>query len=143
MSYYQIAPRYTASSPGVVDRSTAECVAEDEKQGYARCLEGGHGDEELKKARIMGLRGIVERKTEKVRGKKPYYEIYDLCTGETHEMPLGDQLTKLGYKHFSHLGEKAKAVITANPPTTIGDYTRTGWFKFMHGDYEVFLPKLA
>lgn len=38
--YCQVAPRYTPGSPSMVDRSTAERIATEERAGYQRALEG-------------------------------------------------------------------------------------------------------
>lgn len=56
---WEVMPRYSASSPAMVDMATALRVAEDEKRAYAAALEGAYGAEMKQVAEVQGLKGIV------------------------------------------------------------------------------------
>jgi hypothetical protein len=63
-TYYDVAPRYTAGSPAMVDQRTAERVMNQERDGYNRALEGLYGADEQHVAQTLGLAGIVWTVTE-------------------------------------------------------------------------------
>lgn len=127
--YCQVAPRYTPGSPGMVDRSTAERIATEERAAYQRALEGVYGEQDRSKALLMGLRGISEVLYERGRGSNHRYDIHDLVTGEWFERPTPEVMQKLGFEQYRYLDDEAKAAIDAAPPTDMGDWRRTGWFK--------------
>lgn len=74
--YYNVAPRYTAGSPALVDYDTAAQVAKEEKAAYERCLEGVYGTDMQDKARRLGLDFIVEGRTTHAH----HYMAHDLIT---------------------------------------------------------------
>lgn len=77
-SHYNVAPRYTPGSPGIVSEAIAEDVAKNERQVHAWALEGRYGEAERERARSLGLAGIVELRSE---GKKGW-DVLDVITGE-------------------------------------------------------------
>ena len=83
--YYNVRPRYTAGSPAMVDEATARRVAEQEKDAYEAALEGVYGEEDQRKAKALGLRGITERVREAM-GR--FWEVTDLITDETYMRPI-------------------------------------------------------
>ncbi len=76
MTYY-VKPRYTPGSPGMVDRLTADRVADEERAGYEYAVQGTYGEEMKLKAEALGLSGIVETR----RGVRNGWEIEDLIVG--------------------------------------------------------------
>lgn len=88
---HNVRPRYTCGSPAAVSQFVADTVAIEEKRGYERALTGIFGEDEQRKAKRLGLRGIVEKVLgEKKRDKRPGLMVYDLLTGETYWRPLRD-----------------------------------------------------
>jgi hypothetical protein len=81
--YWNVAPRYTAGSPAMVDEVTARLVAKQEKHAIIGVLEGSCGEELRKQAEQLGLAGIVWSSME--LGKATV--IIDLLTGETRNEP--------------------------------------------------------
>lgn len=59
---YNVAPRYSAGSPALVDERTADEVQVAELEGYARAMSGIYGAEKQDRARRLGLSGIVEHR---------------------------------------------------------------------------------
>lgn len=74
---FQVRPRYTPGSPGLVDEETALRVASQEKENYEVAREGVYGDGFKELAEKMGMGGIVERREERAGG----WEVTDLITG--------------------------------------------------------------
>ena len=68
--HYNVAPRYTAGSPAIVDARTAERVAAQEKNAIVSILESYEGERAAERARRLGLRGIVECRTERLAEAK-------------------------------------------------------------------------
>jgi nicotinamide mononucleotide (NMN) deamidase PncC len=56
---YNVAPRYTAGSPAMVDRAIAERVAEQEEEAFHRSLTGIYGEEARTIAQTQGLGWIA------------------------------------------------------------------------------------
>lgn len=75
---YNVAPRYSAGSPAMVDRKTALGVAEDEIDGHGAALQGIYGIPQRDLARSKGLSGIVTE----VAHYSTYTITEDLITGE-------------------------------------------------------------
>lgn len=101
--YYNVAPRYTGGSPGLVDRGTAERVALDESRSYDGALTGVYGEADERVARQLGLRGVVEYREEVGSGKRHGWNVLDLCTGETFFRSTPDALLKLGWRSYHDL----------------------------------------
>lgn len=130
---HNVRPRYTCGSPAAVTQFVAETVAQEEKRGYERALTGIFGEEELVKAKSLGLRGIVEKVLgeKKAHGspgekKVPGLMVYDLLTGETYWRPLrsGSGMQKEpdpGIRHDHHIDEDTIRFVTADAGA---DYVR-------------------
>jgi len=56
---WNVAPRYTAGSPAMVDEATARRVAAQEQDAIEAFLDGSCGEENRTKAEKLGLDGIV------------------------------------------------------------------------------------
>lgn len=82
-STFNVAPRFTPGSPGVVTHEIAVRVAEEEKRGHARALTGAMGDEDKKKAESQGLSLIVWQMKTTARG----WHVKDLITDECSLWP--------------------------------------------------------
>lgn len=81
--HWNVAPRYTAGSPAMVDEATARRVAEQEKRAIVGVLAGAYGEEARKQAEQLDLAGIVWSSMDV--GKMTV--IVDLLTGETRNEP--------------------------------------------------------
>lgn len=81
--YFNVAPRYTPGSPAMVDERTARRVAQEEQNGYDQVLTGIYGEEEVRRAKKLGLAGIVEQRIE--RTSRKLWQVEDLITGEKFE----------------------------------------------------------
>lgn len=98
--YYNVRPRYTPGSGAMVDEATARRVVVEERRFYEIALEGAWGEEDLKKARELGLRGIVECIHERAGG----FDVLDLLTNERSwrgsvkpgKIRIGDRILHLG-----------------------------------------------
>lgn len=75
---HSVYPRYSCGSPALVDERTALGVAEDERHGYQAALSGVYGPEQQKRAKALGLSGIVERH----RARAHHTDFEDELTGE-------------------------------------------------------------
>lgn len=64
-THFNVAPRYSGGSPAMVPAATAHRVAVEEKEGYYRHRSGVYGEENRTKALTLGMRGIVEQRTER------------------------------------------------------------------------------
>jgi hypothetical protein len=80
-TYYNVAPRYTAGSPALVDYTTAMQVAKEEARAYPHCLDGTYGPELQARAKELGLHGIVESRTNYAH----HYLAEDLITGRRYD----------------------------------------------------------
>ena len=89
----------------------------------------------------MGLRGISEVLYERGRGKSHRWDVHALVTGEWFERPTPDVMRKNGFEQYRYLDE-AKAAIDAAPPTDLGDWQRTGWFKLAGSRWQPFVPNI-
>lgn len=56
---YTVIPRYTHQPAGVVDRLTAERIAEQEQDAHEEALAGEAGPEARERAALLGLQGIA------------------------------------------------------------------------------------
>jgi len=81
---WNVAPRYTAGSPAMVDTETARRVAIQEKEAIQGHLDGFFGDEAREKAQRLGLAGIVWSTLETHR----MLRTTDLITGESKNEPI-------------------------------------------------------
>lgn len=82
--HYNVKPRYTPGSPGMVDQKTAERVAEQERRCHKEALDGIYGEHLLRVAETQGLLGIVERVYETAIG----WEVHDLMTSDQYMRPF-------------------------------------------------------
>lgn len=57
--FYDVIPRYSGGSPGMVDYATAERVAQQEIESQKAYLEGAYGEDKKLWAEQQGLEGIV------------------------------------------------------------------------------------
>lgn len=69
-TFWQVAPRYTAGSPGQVDAATAKRIASQELAIYSQDLAGLHGPEDQARAQRLGTSGIVESVTDWADGSR-------------------------------------------------------------------------
>ncbi len=83
-AHFNVKPRYTPGSPGMVDETLALRVAAQEKDSYETCLTGIYGEEMKAKAEREGLFGIAEE----VRETRKGWEVRDLITRETYLRPF-------------------------------------------------------
>lgn len=77
--YFQVKPRYTPGSPGMVDEDTAQRVANEELRAFSVALSGGYGEKEKALAETVGLAGIAEAIVERRNG----WDVRDLLTDAT------------------------------------------------------------
>lgn len=124
-SHYNVAPRYTPGSPALVPRDVAERVAHEEKRFVEHALSGAWGERNKAMAERLGLRGIVELRTE----RRDHWEILDLCTGERFKRLFPDKLRKLGYRTYQELQGWERKLLDESPPGDVPDYRDRGWFK--------------
>ncbi len=122
--HYNVAPRYTAGSPAIVDARTAERVAAQEKNAIVSILESYEGERAAERARRLGLRGIVECRTERGSGKKLGWDIVDLCTEEHFFRLCAEALRKLGWRAYADLDEYERKLVDQSPPTDVEDPTQ-------------------
>lgn len=81
---FNVAPRYTAGSPALVDETTAVEVARSERHWYGLLLENpGMAPADTEKAKQLGLRGIVY--TYHLSGR--FIHVEDMLTGEHFRVP--------------------------------------------------------
>lgn len=128
-SHFDLNPRYTAGSPGMIhDELYAQRIAADEKRAYERALTGVYGEADKLLAERLGLRGIVQEKRERGSGKKQGWEVRDLCTGETLFQLCSEALAKLGWRRYMELEAYEWALVDQAPPLDLPKY-REGWYK--------------
>ena len=84
---FNVAPRYTAGSPAMVDEATARRVAIQEKDAIEGVLEGVWGEGSQKLAEELGLDLISFEMVERPKG----WEVYDLITGKEYFWPFKAQ----------------------------------------------------
>lgn len=75
---YQVYPRYTPGSPGMVSEEIALTVASQEKESYEQALTGVYGERIKQQAEKEGLQYIVEETRERASG----FDVVDLITGQ-------------------------------------------------------------
>lgn len=126
--FYDVRPRYTPGSPGLVDEATAQRVAKEERESYEHALSGIMGEIDKARAEKLGLRGIVQWKQEKGAGKKQGWEVVDLVTGETLWQSCAEALYKLGWRNYHDLDEYGRRLVDQAPPPDFADH-KTGWYK--------------
>lgn len=80
--WFDVAPRYTCGSPGMVGEEIALWLARRELEGYRYAMDGG---EEQARALREGLTGIAQARRETPKG----WDVLDLCTGERRLRPFG------------------------------------------------------
>lgn len=90
MSGYNVAPRYTAGSPALVDYTTAIRVAEQERDAFEPAREGIYGAEDKLKAETLGLDLIVFEMRERPTG----WEVHDMITGKNYWWPFVGECPK-------------------------------------------------
>jgi hypothetical protein len=83
---WNVAPRYTAGSPAMVDATTASRVAAQEQDAIAGYLDGSCGEANRAMAEQLGLGGIVWRSLE----RRQTLVSQDFITGEVakHRLDL-------------------------------------------------------
>ncbi len=84
MSFYNVRPRYTPGSPGMVGSEVAERLARSESRSYQATREGTYGPEATEEARALGLARIVVHMEEKRGG----WSCFDLLTQEEFRIPF-------------------------------------------------------
>jgi hypothetical protein len=82
--HFNVAPRYSAGSPALVDESIALRVALQEQDCYDCAKDGRYGADMQKQAASMGLSGIVELRAETKDG----WAVLDLLTQESFTRPF-------------------------------------------------------
>jgi hypothetical protein len=82
-AHWNVAPRYSAGSPAMVDEDTADAVALDEIDMHRAASQGLWGEAERLRALRLGLAGIVELREEH-RG----WHVYDRITQERFVRPF-------------------------------------------------------
>lgn len=122
-TYFHVAPRYTPGSPAQVDESIALKVAEEEKHFIEHALEGTWGEANKVRAEQLGLRGIVEARTE----RRDHWEVLDLCTGERFKRHFPDKIRKMGFQAYDNLANWEKKLIDENPPKDIPDHKKASY----------------
>jgi hypothetical protein len=83
---YNVRPRYTCGSPGLVPEHIARRLAEEEKIAFQRYLSGVYGEEGVTKAQKEGLVGIADVYTE----KRDHWIVEDLITREVYKKYFTD-----------------------------------------------------
>jgi hypothetical protein len=100
-------------------------VAEQEREDYEQALSGLYGEQQKKRAELLGLRGIATAMAEQGSGKSFRWLIYDLVTDECF-LRLDDLgIERLGFTPYLALSERARAEI--NQTGRECDYARTFW----------------
>lgn len=82
--HFNVRPRYTCGSPGVVGEDIALEVAREEVVLFNAALAGVYGDEDFDRASLVGVEGISMLWVEMPRA----WKIYDLITSEIHDSPF-------------------------------------------------------
>ena len=126
--FFDVRPRYTPGSPGLVDEATAQRVAKEERESYEHALTGIVGDAEKARAEKLGLRGIVQWKQEKGSGKKQGWDVVDLVTGENLWQLCAEALYKLGWRSYHDLDAYGRSLVDQVQPADFEDYKK-GWYK--------------
>lgn len=126
--FFDVRPRYTPGSPGLVDEATAKRVAAEERESYEHALTGIMGETEKTRAEKLGLRGIVQWKQEKGSGKKQGWDVLDLVTGENLWQLCAEALYKLGWRSYHDLDAYGRSLVDQAPPADFAD-PKTAWYK--------------
>jgi hypothetical protein len=79
-AYFNVRPRYTAGSPGIVPEALACRIAAEEKETYGCYIRGIYGEDEKARAQSVGLGYIVELVGETSKG----WEVTDIITKESY-----------------------------------------------------------
>lgn len=86
--YFEVRPRFTCGSPGLVDLATAQHILQQERDAYKAYLEGAFGEDAKQWAERIGLEWIAFAAEEKGR----FFYKRDLNTGNLLSIPLKDSL---------------------------------------------------
>lgn len=135
-----VRPRYSGGSPAMVHDHIALQVARDEKTDYERALEGVYGEEQKKRAEVLGLRGTAYAMAEKGSGRNFRWLIYDLVTGEYLRKHADAEIVRMGFTPYAELSAQAKAEI--NKTGRDSDYERTYW-KFQALKWVPYEPEIV
>ncbi len=112
--YFNVAPRFTPGSPALVNQEIALRVAAQERRAFEPAKMGVYGKDDQERAGRLGLRGIVEYRTERGSGKKHGWEIIDVCTGEKFFRLTDEALRKNGWTHYADLNSGLQKLIDAD-----------------------------
>ena len=134
--HFNVRPRYTPGSPAAVDEEIARKVAEEEKHFIEHALSGVWGPAEKARAEKLGLRGIVEMRTE----RRDHWEVLDLCTGERFKRHFPEKIRKMGYQAYDSLENWEKKLIAENPPEDIENFEKASYRIFVK-PFETFPDK--
>ena len=123
----EVRPRYTPGSPASVPDHIAIRVAHQERESYEQTLTGIYGEEQKRRAEVLGLRGIAFAMAEQGSGRNFRWLIYDLVTRECFRRLDDAGIERVfGAQRYSELPERVKRLV--NKTGFEGDYERTFWF---------------
>ena len=123
--HFSVRPRYSCGSGALVSGDVAFRVAEEERSDYDRALEGTYGEDQKRRAEVLGLRGVAVAMAESGSGKNFRWLVYDLITGECYCRPDDLGIERFGFESYSTLTETAKREV--NKTGRESDYERTFW----------------
>ncbi len=138
MIRFNVRPRYSGGSPAMVPEHIALRVAQQERDSFEHDLEGIHGEQKQKRAKILGLSGIVYAQKESGRGKKFRWHRWDLITNEETRHLDDEGLRRDGYVPFVELPERNRVAIALTGDER--DYERR-WFKNDGFHYSEYVPE--
>jgi hypothetical protein len=123
--YFYVRPRYSAGSPAMVTERIAFQVAADERYCYEHTLSGAYGEEQKKRAEVLGLRGIAYAMAEHGSGRKFRWLVFDLVTGERFRRHHDEEIRRLEFRPYLEIPEPDRRQI--NKTGRDSDYDRTFW----------------
>jgi len=135
-----VRPRYSCGSGAMVHDAVALKVAREEREDYAHALSGIYGEEQKKRAELLGLRGIAVAMAEQGSGRNFRWLVFDLVTGECYRRHDDAGIERLGFRPYRWLPESAKQAI--NQTGREDDYERTYW-KFENLRWVQYEPELV
>lgn len=136
-----VRPRYSPGSPAMVNDHIALNVADDEKVAHEHALEGAYGEEQQKRAKALGLRGIAYVMAESGSGRKFRWLVYDLITKETFRRLHDNEIERTGFTAYAQLSKFEQTQIRAEGCSD-SDYDRTFW-KYVAREWVQYEPELV
>ena len=109
--HFSVRPRYSCGSGALVSGDVAFRVAEEERSDYDRALEGTYGEDQKRRAEVLGLRGVAVAMAESGSGKNFRWLVYDLITGECYRRPDDLGIERLGWTQYRALSEQTRSEI--------------------------------